>query len=297
MIRDRVDFHMHSTASDGSEPPEKLPELADNARLAACAITDHDTIEGVDAFLNAGRNFPDMKCFAGVELSSRYGYRELHIIGLGIDHHNQELRKFLDNMKLERLRRAKIMSERLALCGYPVPDGEWIDHEVVGRMHFARILCKLYDFPDTNAVFEKLLRHGAPGYVPRILPSPAEVIQVIHQAGGAAIWAHPVYANTRERQWAKKVLKHIAPAGLDGMEAYYSAFCEEQTILVKNLAQEFQLILSGGSDFHGSGHKNITVGFGYGNLYVPAEIIQPLEQKLHAIRNGETQPQNGTEHE
>ena len=169
-------------------------------------------------------------------------------------------------MKLERLRRARIMSERLAQCGYPVPDEEWINHEVVGRMHFARILCRIYNFEDTNAVFEKLLRHGAPGYVPRLLPTPAEVIQVIHQAGGAAIWAHPVYANGRERQWAKKVLR--------------------QTTLVKNLAQEFDLILSGGSDFHGAGHKNIAVGSGYGNLFVPAEVIAPLENRIENIRAG-----------
>ena len=286
MSRDRVDFHLHSTASDGSEPPDRLPVLANNAGLAACAITDHDTIEGVEEFLLAGKNFPEMKCFPGVELSSRYGYREIHIIGLGINHHNQELRKFLDNMKLERLRRARIMSERLAQCGYPVPDEEWINHEVVGRMHFARILCRIYNFEDTNAVFEKLLRHGAPGYVPRLLPTPAEVIQVIHQAGGATIWDHPVYANGRERQWAKKVLRHITPAGLDGMEAYYAGFCEEQTTLVKNLAQEFDLILSGGSDFHGAGHKNIAVGSGYGNLFVPAEVIAPLENRIENIRAG-----------
>lgn len=286
MSRNCVDFHLHSTASDGSEPPEKLPALANNANLAACAITDHDTIEGVDAFLAAGKKFPDMKCYSGVELSSRYGYRELHIIGLGIDHHNQQLQKFLDNMKLERLRRARIMSERLAACGYPVPDETWINHEVVGRMHFARILCSIYNFEDTNAVFEKLLRHGAPGYVPRLLPAPAEVIQIIHQAGGAAIWAHPVYANVRERQWAKKVLRHIAPAGLDGMEAYYAGFCQEQTELVKNLAEEFGLILSGGSDFHGSGHKNIAVGSGYGNLHVPDDVIPPLENRLQDIRAG-----------
>ena len=285
MSRTAVDLHLHSTASDGSASPSDVARRADAAGLAACALTDHDTVEGVDEFLACQSQFPDMKLYTGVELSSRHNHRELHIVGLGLDHRSAPFRRFLDDMKGERLRRAEMMAQRLADCGYGVGD-DWRKHEVVGRMHFALLVMEKYDFPDCNSVFEKLLRHGAPAYVPRIVPSPGEVIERIHAAGGIAIWAHPVYERAGERHWARKILRQLVSDGLDGIEAYYSRFSPTQTLMVENLAEEFGLLLSGGSDFHGSGHPGVEVGVGYGSLSVSAKLLEAIDRQI-ALRRAE----------
>lgn len=259
--------------------------MADEANLVACALTDHDTVAGVPEFLAEGEKYPNLKLYSGVEISSRHNYREIHIVGLGVDHTNGELLEFLDKMRQDRIVRAETMAEKLANKGYPLPDS-WRKLDVVGRMHFAELLKEHYNFSTISEVFEKLLRRGMPGYVPRILPAPDSVIKVIHAAGGVAIWAHPVYSQQRERAWAKKVLKHLAPAGLDGMEGFYSGFTAEQMLIVRNLTEEFKLFRSGGSDFHGAGHTGVAVGVGYGELKVPDELLHDIDEKLKLYREG-----------
>ena len=277
--RNAIDFHMHSTFSDGSMPPEELVKLADQAGLAACVLTDHDTLDGVPGFLAAGKNYPDLELFSGVEISTRYGYREIHIVGLGVDIKSAVLNRFLSQMRQERWKRAELMADKLAGLGYPLPES-WKALEVVGRMHFAELLKENYSFTSINEVFEKLLRRGTAGYVPRILPPPVEVISAIHAAGGVAIWAHPLYSQMRERSWGKKVLRHLVPMGIDGMEGHYSGFTEEQMIMVKGLAADYQLFLSGGSDFHGAGHEGVAIGTGYGDLHVPIELLGVIKEKI-----------------
>ncbi len=286
--RKGIDFHLHSNHSDGTFPVKEVVRFADEAKLVACALTDHDTVSGIDEFLTEGKKYPNLKLYSGVELSSLFGTRELHIVGLGFDHNSPELLEFLANMRIERRQRAELMAQKLASCGYPVPD-IWQEREVIGRMHFAEMLKDNYPFETLNDVFATLLRPGKPGFVPRTLPMPTDAIKIIHQAGGVAIWAHPLYEQAKERAFGRKVLKRLIPAGLDGMEGYYSGFSEIQEIMIHGLANDNNLLLSGGSDFHGNGHSGVKVAVGHGNLYVPESLLEGIDAKIefHQKHRGE----------
>ncbi|MDD4817775.1 MAG: PHP domain-containing protein [Victivallaceae bacterium] len=286
-MRSAADFHTHSLCSDGAVRPAEIAALAEAKRLAAVALTDHDTVSGIPEFLAEAPRYPELRLIPGVELSSRFNNRELHIVGLEIDVENQEFLDFLEKMRLERVARAEKMALKLAALGLPLPEEDWRPLAVIGRMHFAKLLTKHYPekFPTPDTVFESLLRRNLPGFVPRVLPHPAEAIALIHRAGGAAVWAHPVFAAAGERAWLKRVLKHLTPAGLDGIEVNYVTFTPEQTALVSEAAEQYNLMRSGGSDFHGVGLPVCEVGTGRGNLNVPADMLAELDKRTAAIRN------------
>jgi len=290
-----IDLHIHSTASDGTVPPEKLPALGRQAGLHALALTDHDTVAGVADFLAQQPEFPELELIAGVELSSRYAAREIHMIGLFLDCANSELADFLATMRKERRRRAELLRERLEALGYPLSDADLLEagaSETPGRPHFARALVNRYHFSGNLEVFERLLKRGAPAYVPRILPAPEEALQAIKAAGGTAVWAHPIRNHTGEIGFARRILARLVPLGLDGVEAYYTDFTPWQTACVLKLAEEFRLAPSGGSDFHGANHPHVALGSGRGDLNVPDEVLLRLrkarEPKLVVVDNRRT---------
>lgn len=278
----KIDLHVHSCCSDGTDRPAELVKLARQAGLTALALTDHDTINGLSEFIAASAGLENFTAVPGVEISSRYGARELHILGLFIDYTSPRLLAFLDQLRQERLERARTMAVRLASLGYPL-DVETLfsgpNGDAVGRPHFATMLVENYQFTTVAEVFDTLLKRGAPAYVARRLPDPLKVIQEIHACGGMAIWAHPIYRESRERSWARRVLRHLVPAGLDGVEAYYTSFAPEQTRILLQLAEEFQLAVTGGSDYHGSRHPEIALGCGYGNLAVDAGLLAKLVER------------------
>lgn len=277
-----IDLHVHSTASDGSVPPEELPGLAVAANLAAVALTDHDTVAGLPAFQQAARSFPALEAISGVELSTLYASRELHFVGLFIDPASPELLDFLAAQRQNRLERGERMRQKLASLGYPLTDEDLAAAgagETLGRPHFARAMVEKYRFASIAAVFDKLLKHSAPAYVPRQLPPPGAAIDAIHAAGGVAVWAHPVYRQRNERAWARRLMRKLSDQGLDAVEGYYSLFGPPETAMVTELAALTSLALSGGSDFHGENTPNISLGSGAGRLHVPASLLPALRAK------------------
>lgn len=274
-----IDLHSHSTYSDGTSTPEELLRCANDNGLKALALTDHDTVAGIPEFLQAAEKYPGLLAIAGVEISTLYRNREIHIVGLFLDHNCVELQDFLTGVQLKRRRRNELMAAKLTSLGYDT-DIETVRKlakgKIVGRPHFAEHLLKNYDFEDSREVFEKLLKRDAPAFVARSLPVPAEAIKIIHRAGGIAVWAHPIYRKSKERSWCRGILKNLVPAGLDAIEAYYTQFDEQQTDIIKDLAQEFNIALAGGSDYHGGNHPDIFLGVGYGELRVPADILPEL---------------------
>ncbi len=273
-----IDLHLHSLFSDGRDTPEELlARAADPAlELSAVALTDHDTVAGIPRFLEAAKQYPDLLAIPGVELSSRFGAREIHFVGLFIDPAEEGLATFLEEQRQERLRRLEKMLGKLASLGFPLEAEALGDLSAVGRPHVARQLLARYPdtFKDLRHVFEKLLRHGTPGYVPRELPPPELAIARIHGAGGLAIWAHPVYRDRNERSWVRRVLKRLVPMGLDGMESYYSLYSPAETELVTELLLLHGLVASGGSDCHGD--AEISLGTGAGKLRIPETLLEPL---------------------
>ncbi|MCP3968364.1 MAG: PHP domain-containing protein [Lentisphaerae bacterium] len=279
---DLIDLHTHSLYSDGTVSPEKLVQMASEINLKAIALTDHDTVGGIPEFLKAAEKHPEVEVIPGVEISTIFNGRELHIIGLFIDHNETGLLKFLKTVQEKRENRNQAMVRKLNGLGYEL-DIEDIEalagSKIIGRPHFAKFLKDNYDFDSLQDVFDKLIKRGCPAYVARNLPRPAEAIEIIHQAGGVAIWAHPVYQNTKERSWCRRVLKTLVPAGLDAIECYYTQFGEYQRQVVKDLGKEFDLALSGGSDFHGDNHPDVKLGVGYGELKVPFELLHKLQER------------------
>ncbi len=277
-----IDLHVHSTASDGSVPPEEIPALAVAANLCAVALTDHDTVSGIPAFLAAAEAFPQLEAIAGVELAAMYSSREIHFVGLFIDPEAPTLRAFLEHQRQERMERADLIRRRLTSLGYPLTDAEIAEAgggEVTGRPHFARALQQKYHFSSMAEVFDKLLKRGCPAYIPRQLPPPHVVIETIHAAGGVAVWSHPVYRQRNERAWVRRIMKKFTPLGLDAVEGYYSLFGPAETALVSELATEYGLALSGGSDFHGENTPRIALGSGAGKMFVPAQLLDELKKR------------------
>lgn len=277
-----IDLHIHSTASDGTVPPGELPAMAAAAGLSAIALTDHDTTAGLGDFLACQKDFPDVELIAGLELSSRIGAREIHIVGLFIDQKNPGLQEYLVNMRKERINRARAMQSKLASLGYIVTDEDLaavgMQEDVPGRPHFAMVLTKKYNFPDTKSVFDKLLKQGGAGFVPRDLPPPEEAVKVIKQAGGVAIWAHPFHSRRNENNFIARTVRELKIAGLDGLEAYYSEYTPTKTATALRMAKEYNLVCSGGSDFHGAVHPQTRMGSGRGELNVPDELLAALKK-------------------
>lgn len=275
-----MDLHTHSNYSDGLCKPAELVTLAARHGLRAIALTDHDTIDGIAEFMAAGRLVQEVATVPGVEISTSCFNREVHIVGLFISPDNTRLAYFLDQAKKERNRRNISIAARLTGLGYPI-DVETLgrshdEGKVVGRPHFARYLVDNFGFGTMDEVFDKLLKRGAPAFARRELPEPEEAINAIHAAGGVAVWAHPIYRRQNERSWCRKVLKRLAPAGLDAIEAYYPGFDAQQTAVVRELAATFKLALSGGSDFHGTPEDYDVEGSNSVALQVPGELLEEL---------------------
>lgn len=276
-----IDLHCHSTASDGSLTPRQLLQAATRRSLKALALTDHDTLDGLAEFLQAGREFP-VEAIGGIELAACDAdnhNRSYHIVGLFLNGDGSRMKALLAevirwrderNLKmLEVLRGLGLeltMEEVLAQCG----------GTVLGRPHFAAALVARGHVKDCQAAFERLLASGKPGYVRRRLPTPEAAIGAIHSMGGVAIWAHPFTRGHYTNLQMRRIAVGLKDAGLDGIEAYYPLHTPTQTRTALQMARDFELLVSGGSDFHGSRFKRIELGVGYGNLKVPDGLLEPL---------------------
>lgn len=279
--KNMVDYHTHSTASDGAMPPAELARLAGERRAAAIALTDHDNVAGVKEFLEAGKAYPETEFIPGVELSSLYGSRELHIVGLYVDTENAEFLAYLEQMRVWRLERNIQIARKFASLGYPI-DSEILDfvhNDSVGRVHFAAYLVKHYGFENIQDVFDRYLKRNCSAYVPRRLPMPSDAIAIIHKAGGLAIWAHPISRDQKNgSSFARRMVKKLKSYGLDGVECYYSMFGSAETNLLLEVVKNNELLVSGGSDFHGENRPGIDICTGGGKMAIPLETLEKMKE-------------------
>ncbi len=282
-----IDLHMHSTASDGSFAPAELIKMAKERHLYAVALTDHDTVAGLEEFMAAAEK-DQVTAVPGVEISTTFDHREVHILGLFIDYHSAELNAFLDMVRTRRHERNERIIAKLRERGYEITLEDataMAGGDVVGRPHIAMALRAKYEFESMQDVFDKLLKKGRPAYSPRALTSPYEAIAQIHGAGGVAVWAHPIFRQPNEYQWCRKGIKYLKKAGLDALEVYYTSFNADQTEALQNYAVEFELAGSGGSDFHGMTHTETQMGIGNGGLRVPYEFYENLRALAERYKN------------
>ena len=274
-----IDLHMHSTCSDGTLTPEELVAAALDLGLEAAALTDHDTVSGVERFLLAASG-TSLHAVPGVELASMLFNKDIHIVGLFIDSECPSLLSALEQMRLWREERNAEMVERIRSKGYEITMDEVLAEaggESVGRPHMASVLLKKGYFLDMQSVFGRLIGRNGSCYVLRKYYPVDACIRLIHEAGGLAIWAHPLHAAHGARAALRKIGSRLISYGLDGLECYYSMFAEQQQTDALEFARARSLLISGGSDFHGASHPQVKMGTGIdNNLAIPFEIYERL---------------------
>jgi len=274
-----IDLHTHSTISDGTYTPTELVEYAIEKELKVIALTDHDSVSGIDEFLRASQKHKYLIAVPGVEISVSKGSNEIHIVGLFVDHKSESLNRLLCEVRKHRDDRNIKIIEKLNKLGYDITIDEVIEvasGTTVGRPHFAKVLIEKGYFKNSQDVFDECLKRGQSGYAHRILPSFSRGIREIHEAGGIAIWAHAVWRKKNERSFVRNTLNKLIKADIDGIETQYTSFNEKQSAMLKEMADEYGLLESGGSDFHGENQPSIDLAVGYGDLKVPYEFYEKM---------------------
>lgn len=276
-MEELIDLHVHSNCSDGTYSPEELVSYALQKGLKAFALTDHDTTAGIARAQRAASG-TGLELIPGIELSTEYKGKDIHILGLGIDPENayfqEQLLKFqnardLRNEKMiEKLREhgIDITLEQMRAC---FPDSVWT------RAHFARYLFDHGYVKEMWDAFDLYLGDHAPCFVPREKVTPFQAVQLIHEGGGYAVLAHPLLYHLGEEA-LDLLVKTLTGCGLDGIEAIYSSNRLSDETDMRRLARRYGLAITGGSDFHGSNKPSIDLGCGKGNLRIPCRLWKTI---------------------
>ena len=278
----RLDLHLHTTFSDGSRTPTDVLSLAGKAQVSALAITDHDTVAGLPEAIAAGRSL-GIEVIPGIELSSRWGQMELHILGYFLDWNDLELQRQLTRFQDARHVRNPRIIEKLNALGIDLTYEEvrsLAGNDSVGRPHIARVLIEKGYVTSAKEAFDRYLADGAAAYVPRELPEPAEAMAVIRAARGIPVLAHPSWLDRSEGIY--KICEQLKAVGLAGIEVHYSSHRPEQTAAYLDVARRLDLLVTGGSDFHGVTKPDVEVGIGRGQLKVPEALLEPLRKAATA---------------
>lgn len=273
-----IDLHVHSSASDGSLTPEEVVSLAKEAGLRYFALTDHDTVDGVEQALQYAGKFENIDVIPGIELSCYYRNREIHIVGLFVNHRDKAFLEELKKLKQAREDRNEKMIQNFVDAGIPITLEE-LKHgnpnSVITRAHFARVLVEKGVCRNKTEAFDKYLGIGCPFYLPKPKVTPEHVLNLIKQAGGTAILAHP-YSYKFSKSEVETLLDTLIPLGLSGLECYYSTYDDGQIQELRSIALTKNLLVSGGSDFHGVVKPDISIGTGRGNLRIPEKLLTAI---------------------
>ena len=275
----RIDLHLHTTHSDGSLSPAEVLRLAHKAGVTALAITDHDIVSGIPEAITAGAEL-GIEIIPGVEISSSVGNSELHILGYYIQWQDLKLNQRMAALRESRHNRNPKIIERLRALGLDVTYEEvraLAGTDSVGRPHIARLLMDKQYVTSAKDAFDRYLAEGRPAYVARELPTPADAVSWIRAAGGVAVLAHPTWAKVSGER-LNALLTTLKGDGLGGIEVHYSTHTKRQTTEYLDLAKRLDLLVTGGSDFHGITKPDIEVGIGRGNLKVPRKLLDPLKK-------------------
>lgn len=275
-----VDLHAHSTASDGSDTPAELVELALEAGLGSLALTDHDTQQGIAEAL-AVSSATDLELIPGVELSLNYDRGGMHLVVLWLDEGGGPLQRRLGSLRDGRDVRNLEIVRRLTSFGLPVTIEE-VEAEAgggsVGRPHIAAVMMAKGYVPDIRTAFDLWLGAGKPGYVGRDRLDPEEAIGLARESGGVPILAHPHTLGITTAAEMADLLVRLTRAGLVGLEAHYGIYRRHVRDGYAHLARRFGLIPSGGSDYHGTYKPGLMLGAGYGDLVVPSALLDELRE-------------------
>jgi hypothetical protein len=273
-----IDLHTHSTASDGSLTPRELVYAGKKVGLLALALTDHDTISGLDMALRTGKE-RDLEVIPGCELSVHCSSGFMHILGLWVSTQGSRLHAVLDWMQEKRRQRNQKMLSSLRSLGIAIEENEVkaeAKGESVGRPHLAQVLVRKGVVNSLEEAFTRLLGSSGQAYVPKVKLTAGQAISALKHDQATVILAHPYSLNLKTPQLASE-LSRLKDLGLDGLEVYYPEHTPEQTSLFFRLAREQNLLVSGGSDFHGHIKPDIELGRGRGNLDLPYTLLEDIK--------------------
>jgi len=282
-----VDLHIHTTASDGSLTVREIFRLARKLKLAAIAITDHDTLAGTIEALNQG--IPnDLGFLTGVEISTQAPKEislsgSLHILGYGVRLNDPDLNEILTKLRESRANRNPAIIERLGQIGIDITYAQLANSfkdAQLGRPHIAQLLVKKGYATSINEAFDRYLTCDTPGYVEKYRIDCRRAVEAVRQAGGVAVLAHPVLLNLSDAQ-LEALLGMLTRAGLKGIEVYFPEHSRSQTALYQSLARRYSLIETGGTDFHGAVTPDIQMGIGTGELRVPYSAYENIHTFLN----------------
>lgn len=283
-----IDLHVHSTFSDGSETTPKLVELAVEAKLAAFALTDHDTTDGYQSAYEAASKHnaglpkdEQLEVLPGVEISAAYKKGDIHILGLLVNPDDSEFNALLKSAEKERISRNIKMIDNLKSAGLAISYEEIAassPDSIITRAHFGKYLVDKGIVKDYPSAFEKYLGDNTPYYVARKFTSPKDAIAGIIKAGGVPVLAHPIIYRLPIPE-LEALVDTLIGYGLRGIETIYSSHSKQDENYVRGLAKRKGLIITGGSDFHGKPKPAISIGLGRGNLRIPYSILENLREE------------------
>ncbi len=269
-MRRFVDLHTHSAASDGSLAPADIVRTAEKAKLAAVALTDHDTTAGLAEAANAAADFPDLTFIPGIEISARFSGGLLHILGLGVDTDSPQLIEMLTGLQTARQQRNPKIIARLHELGIEITMADveaaakamrrGQSGDIIGRLHIAEALRRIGAVSNLRQAFSRYIADDGPAYVDKECLSPGQAIEAIAAAGGVAVLAHPVHLGCDNSAQLERIVREFKERGMAGIECYHSDHSNKQTRLYLDLARKYSLTPTGGSDFHGSPKPDVSIG-------------------------------------
>lgn len=270
------DLHTHSVYSDGTYTPNELIRAAVDAGLSAVALSDHNTVAGLPLFLEAAEG-SGVEAVPGIEFSTEYRGIELHILALFVaPEHYEAINRLMAEFLRQKEQSNRDLVHRLNQAGILI-DYDVIEAKAAGRINRAVIgaeMVRLGYCESVKAAFSQWLSEKHGYYIPAKRLDAFDAIRFIKSIGAAAVLAHPFLS--LDEAGLREFLKPAREAGLDGMEVYYSVYDAETTARAQAIAEEYGLLPSGGSDFHGGNKPDISIGTGRGNLVIPLTWMEAL---------------------
>src|SRR4030043_493731 len=274
-----VDLHLHTTASDGVRSPSEIVRYGKAKGLQAIAITDHDTIEGLEEGLSEGERI-GFEVIPGIEISAEHSLGSMHLLGFFLDIHHPLLKERLEYLQKARAERNPKIVKKLNLLGIQITYEEVLKVSgggQVGRPHFAQVLLEKNYVRSFQEAFERFLKKGAPAYVDKFRFTAKEAIHFINEAKGVAVLAHPNTLNMNGYSELENLILRLTEEGLKGIEVYYPEHSPLEVARYKTLAERYGLLITGGTDYHGIEKNGLDIGVGRGEMKLPYSMVEGLK--------------------
>jgi predicted metal-dependent phosphoesterase TrpH len=265
----KADLHLHTTASDGRLSPQEIVRKASQLGLDVIAITDHDSVEGIPPALEAAKSFPQLLVIPGVEINTDMPQGEVHILGYFIDYHDPQLNHSLEELRNSRYERGRKMIAKLADMGMDI---EWervlelASGGTIGRPHIAQAMVERGYSSSLQEAFAKYIGRNGSAYIERKKLTPLDAVKLILNAGGLPFLAHPA-----DIAHLEALVPRLKEAGMAGLEVYYANYSPRKIARLQALAKRYNLIASGGSDYHGLDN---TIGADIGSVHLPPKSVE-----------------------